>query len=185
MLSVLFGPKIVEVHPFSNFLHKSPARHAKDESNPYIDAASLASESEAQHYDGVDQTPPEHSIIDWLPCCLQYQIELDHLHGHSDVPVNMPVDDWRSPACLASIFEGIDVEIGKTGVFFSMKFFFYPTFNSLLFISLAILSYRVCLYVYTTSRTIWLLGVDELLDRLLHLWYLVDLGLFLHETFLP
>ena len=152
MLSVLFGPKIVEAHPFCDFSCKSLNHHTKDESNLCIDAVSLASESEARHCDGVNQTPPGHPIIDWLPCCLQYQIELDHLHGHSDVPVNMPVDDWRSPACLASIFEGIDVEIGKTGVFFSMKFFFYPTFNSMLFISLAIPSCRVCLYVGAIRR---------------------------------
>jgi len=39
----------------------------------------------------------------------------------------------------------IQPEMGSTGVFLSMKSFFQPTFTSMLFISLAISSYRDCL----------------------------------------
>ena len=39
----------------------------------------------------------------------------------------------------------IQPEIGSTGVFFSTKSFFQPTFTSMLFISFAISSYRDCL----------------------------------------
>merc|ERR1712186_281190 len=49
----------------------------------------------------------------------------------------------------------IHPEIGSTGVFFSTKSFFQPTFTSMLFISLAISSYLACLYAAVSQSILF------------------------------
>merc|ERR1711963_1066140 len=52
----------------------------------------LTEVSEHEHDDGADQEPPEHAATYWLACCLEDQVELDHLQGDSDAPIHVPVD---------------------------------------------------------------------------------------------
>jgi len=50
--------------------------------------------AEGEHEDSADEEPPEAAGGDRGLGGLQDEVELDHLHGHGDAPVNVSVHDW-------------------------------------------------------------------------------------------
>merc|ERR1711861_46308 len=70
-----------------------PPAHPQNEANGGIDEVRLASVAEHQHRHGADHQPPEHPGADVRLHCLQDQVELDHLQGNGDRPINVTVED--------------------------------------------------------------------------------------------
>merc|ERR1719182_391062 len=70
---------------------EAPSAHAEDESRPAKSWGGLANVTEGEHEDGADEEPPESTSADRGLGSLQDQVELNHLQGHSDAPVNVSV----------------------------------------------------------------------------------------------
>merc|ERR1711963_175894 len=72
--------------------NEEPAEHTHNEGRPCWQQEGLTEVSEHEHDDGADQESPEHAAAYWLACCLEDQVEFDHLQGDRDAPIHVPVD---------------------------------------------------------------------------------------------
>merc|ERR1711871_1311759 len=72
---------------------ETPPAHAEEEAATGRDEVGLAAVTRRQHHDGADEQPPEHTRADVGLHRLQDQVELNHLKGHGDGPVNVTVED--------------------------------------------------------------------------------------------
>merc|ERR1719388_196172 len=71
----------------------TPARHAEHKAHERIDNLRLPSVAEGQHCNSAKQQAPEHATPEVGLHCKEDQVELNHLQGHSDRPVNVTVED--------------------------------------------------------------------------------------------
>jgi len=102
VLDVIRGAAGVDVGGFAGEdLHEdeAPASHATHERGPGSEGASLAGISARKHDDGADQQTPEDSARDFLVAAGRFgsgvedEIELNHLKGHGDGPIDITVDN--------------------------------------------------------------------------------------------
>merc|ERR1711920_106348 len=81
---------------------EGPAAQAKSEANHasgMVVLVGLTVVAEDKHGNGADQQPPEATSANLGACCLDDQVELNHLQRHGDGPVNVPVHNWASMDC--------------------------------------------------------------------------------------
>merc|ERR1719343_562499 len=72
----------------------APAAHAEEEANPSLEHTSFSCISECKHHDSAQEQPPEALGGDGLLCCLEDQVELNHLQWNGDAPIHIAVHDW-------------------------------------------------------------------------------------------
>ena len=93
-----------------------PTAHAANETGPGMNGLDLAEVAECQHDNGADHQTPEHAATELGACSLRRgledQIELDHLEGHGNGPIDVTVDDGGS---MNQHPEFTHVEIMNTG----------------------------------------------------------------------
>merc|ERR1719375_694202 len=73
----------------------APASHTKHEAQEWVDNLGFASVAEGQHRDGADHQTPEHATTKGGLHSKENQVELDHLQGHGNRPVDVAVEDRR------------------------------------------------------------------------------------------
>merc|ERR1719473_1656962 len=71
----------------------TPSRHAEHKAQERIDGFRLPSIAEGQHCHSAKQQAPEHATSEVGLHRKEDQVELNHLQGHSNRPVNVTVED--------------------------------------------------------------------------------------------
>merc|ERR1711998_99712 len=73
----------------------APARHTKHEAREWVDNLGFAGVAEGQHRDGADHQAPEHATTEGGLNSQENQVELDHLQGDGNRPIDVAVEDRR------------------------------------------------------------------------------------------
>merc|ERR1719515_454357 len=73
---------------------EAPAAHAETETRSRVNELRLACVARCQHEHGAEEQAEEHALADVGLHRLEDQVELDHLQGNGDRPVDVAVQDW-------------------------------------------------------------------------------------------
>merc|ERR1711959_251576 len=75
---------------------ETPSAHATDEPNHWRKKLCFTSIAKSQHKNSTNQQAPEDHAADLWLHRRQDQVELDHLQGDGDGPINVTIQDWRA-----------------------------------------------------------------------------------------